>query len=183
MNTRALKHLGGDTCFPPRRVIDALALAVLGGDLHESVFERLHVVLDLVTPAAETLLQVPPLLDEVDALQRVGFGDARLDVGKTLLEGLGGDLATTARPVPFQRHEVAPYCVSLTATCRERILVLRRQRSFCCSFPGRHRAIVHDCVCQRKLCRRRAATSLSCKRFGSEAAIAPAHPQVGRELP
>ena len=77
-----------------------------------------------MSAASSSEVQVEALLDELQALQRVGVGKLRVDPGEPLLHGLGGALAASLRLVRLQRFEIAPNGSTLIAAFGERRLVL-----------------------------------------------------------
>ena len=142
MDPSALQHVSGDADLAPRLVINSLALAVLGGDDDECIFESGHVVFGVRIGGLDTLLEIATLLNEVNTLQGIGVGDAGFDAFKSLAERLGRNLSPAPRPVLLEGHEVAPDCISLTTACSERTFVLVTEGGFGLSLTGRHGTIV-----------------------------------------
>jgi hypothetical protein len=73
-------------------------------------------------------LQIESLLDEMQTLQRVSGEKCVLDGGETLLHGVRGSLAATARAVCLERLEIATNSPALVAPFSECGFVLVTHR-------------------------------------------------------
>ena len=105
MHTGATEHFSGDTGFAPGRVIDALALAVLRSGLYERALERGNVLTPVIR--SKTPFDALPLLNEVQALQRVGVAQTVLDIGELARQGLAARSTPATGPTAFESFEIA----------------------------------------------------------------------------
>lgn len=125
MDSGLLKHLGRHSGFAPGRVVDALAPPVVRRDDDERLLELGKVVLGLGTGSFYPPLEVTTLLNQMDALQRVGGGKLGLELFEPHLQGIRACRTSAARTGPLESDKVPAHCISLATTFGERVFVGR----------------------------------------------------------
>lgn len=150
MNMCLRQDFGRDSRLAPGGVVDAFPLAILSGHIDKSSLERGKVVLTVVAAVREALLDVPALLDQVDALEGIGFVDAIPQAVEPLLQRLEAHLPPAPRLVLLQCYEVATHRMALATSCRKRVLVLGCEGRLCSSLTWGHRDSFAE---SRRLCK------------------------------
>ena len=122
MHTGAPQDLRGHTCLAPGGVVDALAAPVFQCGLDEGALQRRNVLVAII--GCKSTLNDLALLNEMQALQRIGIAQAVLDFVQLTRQGLAARPTPATRAAALESFEIATNGKTLRTPSSESCLVL-----------------------------------------------------------